>query len=147
NVSYVSDATIEKTDKKYSVGITQTHHSYEGRPIIHEYTFEEFGKDPNHLLKERGSEIGGYAHIAWVEEGKEHGGGGHGKKEYIADKETEEGFREHGTMYPQHEYPGIHWGMSVDLTSCIGCGACVIGCQAENNVSVVGKTHVIKSQE
>lgn len=145
--SYATTATVEKTDKRYNVGITQTHHSYEGRPIIHEYTLEEFSKDPAHLMKERGSEIGHYSHLAWVEEGKHHEGEEHGKHELIADKATEEGFREHGTLYPQHESPGIHWGMSVDLTSCVGCGACVIACQAENNVSVVGKTHVLKSQE
>lgn len=153
NIVYSAPADVEKTTKTYSVGITQTHHSYEGRPIIHEYTLDEFRKDPAHLLKERGHEIGTYAHLAWVD-GKDHGsghgeahGGGHGGHEMIADKETEKGFRENGTLYPQYESPGIHWGMSIDLTSCVGCGACVIACQAENNVSVVGKTHVIKSQE
>ncbi len=160
NYGYSAAATVEKMAGTYEVGITQSHHSYEGRPIIHEYTLEEFSKDPNALLKSRGNEIGHYAHLAWVEEGKshggEHGGGasahgenaGHGGEHAIlADKETEEGFRKNGTLYPDFPSPGIHWGMSVDLTSCIGCGACVIGCQAENNVSVVGKTHVIKSQE
>ncbi|MBS1774455.1 MAG: TAT-variant-translocated molybdopterin oxidoreductase [Bacteroidetes bacterium] len=140
--TYNAAAKIEKTDATYEVGITQTHHSYEGRPIIHEFTLEEFSKDPNALLKERGEEIAKYSVVPWGEH-EAHGE----KKEELATQEVEEGFRKEGTLYPNYEHMGIHWGMSIDLTACTGCGACVVGCMAENNISVVGKTHVLKSQE
>ncbi len=46
------------------------------------------------------------------------------------------------TLYNKIKYDGLHWGMSIDLSSCTGCGNCVIACQAENNVAVIGKEQV-----
>ncbi|RYY09188.1 MAG: 4Fe-4S dicluster domain-containing protein, partial [Chitinophagaceae bacterium] len=56
-------------------------------------------------------------------------------------------YRAEGTLYPVFESPGAHWGMSIDLNSCTGCGACTIACTAENNVPVVGKNEVKRSHE
>jgi molybdopterin-containing oxidoreductase family iron-sulfur binding subunit len=127
SILYHNDVTTSaKTVGDHKVARIQLHNSYEGRTeVLKETTLATFKQRPD-------------AYKEWREELHSEFGGS-----------DEAGFRKNGTMYPDpatrsHE---IKWGMSIDLNSCIGCGACVVACHTENNVPVVGKNEVLRGHE
>jgi MoCo/4Fe-4S cofactor protein with predicted Tat translocation signal len=115
----IPDVSFEKTTGEYKLAQVQIHGSYEGRTsVIKEMTLADFIKEPEEILDDRKKEAAKYGGL--------------------------EGFEQEGTLYPYFDKPGLHWGMSIDLNSCVGCGACVVACIAENNVSIVGKNEVVR---
>lgn len=120
---HVSDVSCERTGEDYPIAYTQTHNQYEGRKeVVREYALSELRKHPKVLLEQREKLAEDYA------------------------KNTGD-YRVEGTLYPNYPYPGPKWGMSIDLNTCTGCGACTVACTAENNVAVVGKSEVLRNHE
>ena len=116
----LGDVSFSKSGKSpYKIAQVQTHSSYEGRhEAVKEVTIVDFVKNPQMIREERNEELQNYGGL--------------------------ERFEKEGTLYPYFEKPGIKWGMSIDLNTCIGCHACVVACHAENNVPVVGKKEVLR---
>lgn len=121
-----TDVTITATGEKYPVALTQTHSRYDTdqgnrTEVMKELTLAAYKHNPTEIRDEREAELKPWGGL--------------------------EKFESQGSIYPVYDRPGIKWGMSVDLNTCTGCGACVVACNAENNVSVVGKPEVLRGHE
>lgn len=122
-----AEATVSKTGENYEIACVQDHHSLEGRDMYRMATLEEYKSNPDYASFES-------VHTYPVPGMKEAAELGEDVPISLFDEQT----------YPKDE---PQWGMAIDLNSCFGCGVCVIACQSENNIPVIGKKEVNRGRE
>ena len=127
-MNIASPAQVAKTGKKYEFASTQQQYAISGNRGEEEST-EAMG-DPT-------DEHRNLVRIATWEEFK---------KDPAFAQPADELATKDLSIYPGYKYDGYAWGMSIDLNRCVGCNACVIACQSENNIAVVGKDQVARGR-
>jgi molybdopterin-containing oxidoreductase family iron-sulfur binding subunit len=120
-LSYVSPVTLRKIERRQPLASTQTHNT-----LTVPENLAKFGREPRPIIQE--TTLAAFA-----------------KNPAAGVQEHAEGEKE---LWPaDHENSGPRWGMAIDLARCTGCSGCVIACQAENNIPVVGKDEVRRNRE
>ena len=136
----VATGSLVITDETFLLANTQEHWSMEGRDLVREANFDEYQKHPDYVKA-----VGLESHSPAIY------GAELDKQPRVGAPESvgpDNSLPRGGSLYETPEFTGKQqWGMSIDLNTCIGCNACVVACQAENNVPIVGKEQVLRGRE
>ncbi len=133
SATFVSGAKLELTGEVIQLANTQEHWSMEGRAIVREANLDDYASDPQWVEK-----MGMESHSPPIL------GDEKGMSVQQRSKETPRG----GSIYKHPDHTGIHqWGMAIDLNVCSGCNACIVACQSENNIPIVGRDQVRRGRE
>lgn len=122
-----TSADVSKTGDTYEIACVQNHHDLEGRDMYRQASLSEYKENPDFASFKS-------VHTYPVPGMKEAAEMGENQPISLFDEQT----------YPDYE---PQWGMAIDLNSCFGCGVCVIACQSENNIPVIGKKEVKRGRE
>ena len=133
---FYATGSIRKLDGKWGVAITKSHFQ-DHRPKA----FGGQGNGNNSLEAGEAINERGIIRYATLEEFKANPGFANESEGHTGGEGHTRTNREN-TLFPNWEYKDNAWGMSIDMASCVGCNACIVGCYAENNIAVVGKQQV-----
>jgi molybdopterin-containing oxidoreductase family iron-sulfur binding subunit len=122
--------SMKKIPGKWGTAITKSHFQ-DHRPKL----FGGEGNGNNSLEGNEAVNERGIIRYATLEEYKTNPG-------FANEGEGHTSTDKNNTLFPNWEYKENAWGMSIDMNSCTGCNACIVGCYAENNIAVVGKQQV-----